>query len=367
MFQFGNPNLFAQGVVEQTLYDPKTGNVIGYDRLGTDVAIQYTFEFSEITGGFQNQLAGMIPHTTRMSGTYTSAAFSMESRALLSGGNLKYGGIAPICEVITASETTLTVTNTPSRAYAQEASDPYCWCQVREHGATSYTGQNYGVDPTTKQVQGFTAIAGKQYDVFYFTVWASAQELGLPVAADPSAVTVHQKWGIYASQNGSKKSGTLQGFLYVIVPLAILEGDAGMNGNQTSNTTSSYNWRAVTNNENVPSCNSCERNDNNYGYYVYVPCAGAASSVSGLVVVGGVVNAPVGVPTQIPVKYYMPDGSTLQPNYSDLTYTPSVSSGIITVSASGQVTVNEPGTYIVTVRIPETDISAQVSIYTPQS
>lgn len=336
MFEFGNPNLFAQGVVEQTLYDPKTGDVLGYDRLGTDVALNYTFEFSEITGGFQNQLAGLIPHTTRMMGTYTSAAFSLESRQLLSGGKLQYNGIAPICETITATNATLTVSNTPVRAYAQDADDPYCWCQVREHGASTYLGTNYGVSPSTKQVQNFTATVGKQYDVFYFVVWASARELGLPVAADPSAVTVHQKWGIYASQNGNNKSGTLQGFLYVIVPLAILEGDAGMNGNQTSNTTSSYNWRAVTNNENMPSCNSCEKNDNNYGYYVYVPCGDKDSNIVGICAPGGSITVPPdpSANVQIPAKYIFKDGSVGQADYSAIEWS---------LEGAGQISINQTG------------------------
>ena len=320
MFQFGNPNLFAQGVVEQTLYDPATGNVVGYDRLASDVAVNYTFEFSEIAAGFQNQLVGLIPHTTRMSGTYTSAAFSLEARALLSGGTAQYGAIAPVCETITATESgsdnyVLQVSKTPSRSYAQDATDPYCWCQVREHGVSTYSGQNYGVDPTTKIVNGFTPVSGKEYDVFYFTSLAQARSLGMSAAADPSAVTVQQKWGIYASQNGNKKSGTLQGFLYVIVPLAILEGDGGINGNQTTNATTSYNWRAITSNDNIPSCNSCERNDNNYAYYVYVPCGnGANNEIVGMYVVGGSIsitseNYLTGV--LLPLRYEMNDGTTL--------------------------------------------------------
>lgn len=354
MFQFGNPNLFAQGVVDQTLYDPETGNVIGYDRLGTDVALNYTFDFSEITGGFQNQLAGLIPHTTRLTGTYTSAAFSMEARALLSGGDLSAGGIAPVCEVITASSANLTVSKTPAKSYGQSSEDRYCWCQVREHGTTSYSGQNYGIDASTKQVQGFAAVSGTQYDVFYFTVVASSQVLGLPVAADPSAATVVQKWGIYASQNGSKKSGTLQGFLYVTVPLAILEGDAGMNGNQTTNTTSNYNWRAITNNENVPSCNSCERNDNNYAYYVYVPCGDSDENVAGIYVVGSGITVKKGNTVQLPVKLYMKNGTVSQPDYSSMTYTSSASS-TASVDSSGRVTGVAAGNANITIKYTKED------------
>lgn len=382
MFQFGNPNLFAQGVVEQTLYDPATGNVVGYDRLASDVAVNYTFDFSEIAAGFQNQLVGLIPHTTRMSGTYTSAAFSLEARALLSGGTAQYGAIAPVCETITATEIGgdqygLRVSKTPSRSYAQDATDPYCWCQVREHGVSTYSGQNYGVDPTTKVVQGFAPVSGKEYDVFYFTVLAQARSLGMSAAADPSAVTVQQKWGIYASQNGNKKSGTLQGFLYVIVPLAILEGDGGINGNQTTNATTSYNWRAITSNDNIPSCNSCERNDNNYAYYVYVPCGnGANNEIVGMYVVGGTIELSGVTPrVQVPLRYEMNDGTTvLVTDYLDIgmtvisnTMVDRDSSAILPLfdNASGILSVQDSidnGTATVRFYVSNTDIETQVII-----
>lgn len=76
MFTFGNPNLFVQGMVDQTFRDPATGDVVGYDRVGVDAAINYTFQFNEIAAGLNNILVGMIPHTTRLTGTYTSAPCS---------------------------------------------------------------------------------------------------------------------------------------------------------------------------------------------------------------------------------------------------------------------------------------------------
>lgn len=331
-FNFGDPNLFVMGVVEQTMFDPNTGDVLGYDRVGSDVALQYTFDTTEIAGGQNNSLVGIIPHTTRMTGTYTSQAFSLQQRALLSGGNLSYNAVAPICEIVTATGTTLTVSNTPAKAYAQGEDDTYFWCQVREHGVTKYAGTNYGVS-AEGEVQNFTAESGKQYDVFYFTEWASAQALGLPTVANPSVVTVHQKWGVYAAQNGNAKSGTLQGYMYVIVPLAMLTGDAGADGNQTSNSTTAYNWTAITPNDNAPVCEDCNAMSNNYGYYVYVPCGESTQAVEALAIVGGGVTVAIGQTVEIPVKYVMPDGTITQPVYSDLNFT--VGETAIAVMASG--------------------------------
>ncbi|MBQ0125492.1 MAG: hypothetical protein KBS59_04105, partial [Clostridiales bacterium] len=68
-FRFGDPNLFVMGTVDQTLYDPNSGDVLGYDKLGNDVAINYTFDLTDITG-FRNSLVMSIPQNTRLTGTY---------------------------------------------------------------------------------------------------------------------------------------------------------------------------------------------------------------------------------------------------------------------------------------------------------
>lgn len=351
-FNFGDPNLFCQGVVEQTLFDPTTGNVVGYDKVGSDVAIKYTFDFAEITGGFNNALVGLIPHTTRLTGTYTSQAFSLAERALLSGGALNYNAVSPVCETVSATGATISVTKTPAKAYSQPTDDIYCWAQVREHGTAHYEGTNYKVDPGTKQVVDFVATSGKEYDVFYFTALTSAQVLSLPEAANPSVVSVHQKWGIYANSNSERSNGTLQGYLYVVVPHALLEGDAGLDGNQTTNAKTNYNWRAVAASDNIPVCDDCGSSGNALGYYIYVPCGDTTQSVQALAVIGGGVTVAEGSTAQIPVKYIMPNGQIEQPVYADLTYAVAADgSAVASVSASGVVTGASAGNTVVTIAL----------------
>lgn len=345
-FNFGDPRMFVVGT-ELTMYEPSTGNVVGYDNVGTEGAINYTFDFTEVTGGMQNKLVGLIPHSTRLSGSYTSQAFSLAHRALLSGGTLSYNAVAPVCETITASGTTLTVTQTPARAQLQDASDTYAWCYVRPHGAASYEGVNYGVDMSTKEVQNFTATASAQYDVFYFTEWTSAEQLALPDAANPSVVSLKQKWAVYAEQNGSRAQGTLQGYLYVFVSRVMLEGDAGMNGNQTTNSTTTYSWRALSGHDNMPVCDSCDNPANDFAYYVYVPCGDEAERVADIVVVGGDMTIPVGTDVQLNIRYIMKDGITAEPDYSALTYN-SATTGVATINASGVVHPVGAGSSVIT-------------------
>lgn len=333
-FVFGDPRLFVMGA-ELTMYDPETGNVVGYDNVGSDAAINYTFDFTEVVGGMQNQLVGLIPHTTRLTGSYTSQAFSLAHRALLSGGTLSYNAVSPVCETITATAAALTVSRTPARAQSQSSSDTLAWCYVREHGATTYEGINYGVNISTKVVQNFTATSGKQYDVFYFTQWASAQQLALPAGANPSIVSVHQKWAVYSEQNGSRAQGTLQGYLYVVVPRAMLEGDAGIDGSQTSNSTTSYSWRALSGAaSNMPVCADCDSSTADIAYYVYVPCGTEYSQIADLAFIGGDPLLYVGADKQLNFRAVMKDGSVVFPDYSAFTYT-SATPAKATISATG--------------------------------
>lgn len=354
-FKFGDPSLFVMGVVDQTLYDRNSGDVLGYDKLANDVAVNYSFELNDITG-YANNLVMSIPHTTRLTGTYTSSAFSLQQRALLTGTAVSYNGVARVCESITATGETLTVSKTPAKFYAQPQSDTYAWCYVHEQGEKSYLGTNYGVDITTKEIQNFTAESGKTYEVTYFTAMASAQVAGLSAEANPSVVSVHQKWGVYAAQNGSKKNGTLQGYLHIVVPIAMLEGDAGVDGNQTTNSTTQYNWRAFSESDNLPTCDDCDTDIDNLAYYVYVPCGDASQSVDALVVIGGGVTVQNGSTAQIPVKYLMPDDSVVQPVYSDLTYTiPSSGSATASVDANGVVTGSAAGNTTVEIALSKSD------------
>ena len=352
-FTFGDPRLFVVGT-ELTMYDPSNGNVVGFDNVGTDGAINYTFDFTEVTGGMQNKLVGLIPHSTRLTGSYTSQAFSLAHRALLSGGTLSYNAVAPVCETITASGTTLTVTQTPAKAQLQNATDEYAWCYVRPHGAPTYEGVNYGVDMTTKQVQNFTATDSQQYDVFYFTEWVSAQQLALPDAANPSVVSIQQKWAVYSEQNGSRAQGTLQGYIYVYVSRVMLEGDAGLNGNQTANSTTTYSWRALSGHDNMPICDVCDNPANDFAYYVYVPCGNETDGVAGIVVVGGDMTIPVGTDVQLNVRYIMKDGSTATPEYSAMEYN-SATTGVATINTSGVVHPVGAGSSVITASLTKGD------------
>ncbi|MBR5285696.1 MAG: hypothetical protein IKU30_02250 [Clostridia bacterium] len=350
----GNKNKFLKGIAEQTYYDPTTGNIVGYDNVASDGAIESAVNLQQIEAGMGNAVVGVIPDSTRLTGSYTSQAFSLETRRLISGGKLSYNGISSVCETITASGATLTVTKTPAKHYGQSASDTTAWCYVKEHTATTFAGTNYGVDITSKEVQNFVATNGVQYDVFYFTVNASAQVLELPDSFNPSVVTVQTKYGVYSKQNNSVTGGTFQGWLYVVVPQAILTGNAGVSATQTSNSTTDGSWMAISPDNNIMACADCGATGNTLAYYVFVPCEGATSAVEALVVVGGGVTVTTTTTKQIPVKYIMPDQTVVTPTYTDLDYE-SAAEGTATVTDGGVVAGVAQGSTIVTITLEKGD------------
>ena len=361
--RLGDANIFLKGIVQQEYYDPTTGNIIGFDNVATDGAIETSVNLQEITGGFGNPVVGVIPDSTRMTGTYTSAAFSLHTRKLITGGTLSFGGVAPKCETITAVGTQLTVSNTPAKHYAQPASDTTAWCYVKPVGAANYMGTNYGVSMSTKVVN-YTAVAGQQYQVFYFVENDSAQVLALPDMFNPSVVTISQKYGVYAKQNGAVSHGTLQGYLYVVIPRAILSGNAGVSANQTTNATTDGSWMALSPDQNMMVCDDCANSSKTFAYYIYVPCGGETVSVQDLAVIGGGVSVATSATVQIPVVYVMPDNSIKTPTYTSLTYaigstvatteTPATD-GTVSVSASGQVTGVAAGASEITITLQKAD------------
>lgn len=347
--KLGDPNLFVKGIAEVTITDYNSGNIIGFDKVASEGSVTSSVNMGEITGGVGNPLLLTIPDTTRLSGTLTSQAFSMEQRALTSGGEVTYGGVAPRCECITASQATLTVKGVPTKHYGQSSTDSTGWCYVREHGGGAYLGENYKIDLSTKSVLNFSAVIGKQYDVFYFSEREDAKVLQVSSNFKPSVATLSYKFEVYAKQNGAVGNGTRQGYLYFVVMRAQFGGDVGISANQTTVATTDYSWNALADVDNMPDCDDCSSSDGSpYAYYVYVPIDGSMQKVEGLAVVGGAVSVAVGKTVQIPVKLVV-DNQLVQPVYSKLTFTNDSGTTNFTVSNTGVVTGTTKGTGEVTI------------------
>ncbi len=350
---FGNPNLFVKGQAEQIFFDPATGNIVGYDKTATEGSVSITANLSEITGGMGNQLIGVLPDTARVSGTYTSAAFSLETRERIMGGEIAYNAVAQTCETITADGEVLTVSGIPALSLAERPDDAAYWCYVSPVGEARTKGMNAAVDPASGEVLNYTAEAGKKYEVTYFTHKVSAQTLAIPTIWNPVLMTVQQKYGVYARQNGSAEKGILRGWLTFIVPRAILNADAGANASQTQNGGTSGNWIALPERpENMPFCD-CGDTEHPLAYYVYTPCAGENDAVVSVVSVGSGLSLRAGRSAQLPIKLVMPDDSLIQPDFYTLNYM-SENESVVTVDGGGVVTGVSEGETVVHAYVTKT-------------
>ena len=357
----GNPNLFVKGMVEAVICDPDSGNIIGYDNVSSESAVTTSVNMGEISGGFGNPLLINIPDTTRISGNLTSQAFSLKQRALASGGEITMGGTIPYCETITAVNGTLTVTKQPALAYGQASTDTVGWCYVRPHGSQTYQGTNYGVNLLTKVVD-FSANGSDIYDVFYFINSNAAEVLALPSSFSPSVATIRLKYGVYAKQNNSVSSGTLQGYLYFIVPRAQFVGEAGVGANQTSNSTTDYSWTALMPDSTMMECIQCGDRTADYAYYIYCPCDLSSARIVSLGVIGGNnISFPKGGSARINLIATYDNGYTGVPVYSELTFTSS--NPDFDITANGVVDCDAPiGTTSTAIITVSTGVTGGISI-----
>ena len=357
VFQFGDPKLFVKGVASITISDLK-GNVIGYDNTPSESSATGSVNAGEITGGIGAPILITTPDTSRLEGTLTSPVFSLRARQMITGGTLKKNGIVQVCatNVMATSAGVLKLAAAdlasvpPVKHYAQSASDTYAWAYVKLHGATSYAGTNVGISVTDGTVQGsYTPDAA--YDIFYYSNPASADELSIPSNFIPEVAAVEIKYNVYSKQGSTNASGSLAGYLSLVVPRAQFRGDPGINASQTDAATTDYSWIALRPDDDVQPTTDyrdCTNESSAYAYYVYVPCGDVSESVEALYIPTGVVKAATGASVEIPVKYLMKDGQSAQPAYGDLTYvlTPTslgtITNGIFKAAnsaATGEVTV----------------------------
>lgn len=595
---FGDPALFVKGICEQIFFDPSTGNIVGYDNTATDGSVTISINLAEISGGMGNQLIGVLPDTARISGGYTSSAFSLETREKIMGGQIAYNAISQVCErVIANANGELVVSQTPSKFFTTGAEEkreksifnkaeavienglngsdifhlvsdlpaqqsgtgtpgtnnirplvtyqgitftqtiegsaipltytstwfanpgkvyggsfdiitgelrvnrkyisltgnedwqktsgsaPYfyistgdsgsvvsesgmsshftvislgdetadigfdvfadnegeirigirpsdyanmtvqqfkswlnsqktanvpveiswgvdqekryivngrriviigdkantfisgsgnilmlqyelkepiisdCRCYIRKVGDTAQVGTAYTLDSASRTVTDFVGEPGIIYEVIYFAHNVSAQMLPVPSIWNPVMMTVQERYGVYSKQNGSAEKGVLKGWLYFIVPRAILNADAGENASETDNATTDGSWIAIPEKpENMPFCD-CEENAHPVAYYVYVPCTGVNDAVIDVVSVGSGLTLKAGRTAQLPIKLVMPDDSLVQPDFTQMGYY-SEDESVATVDNRGIVTAVSEGQTVIHAFVSKSDGSS---------
>ena len=322
--QLNKSPFYVKGTAEMWVRDIVTGDFIGYSNKIDTSNFTSSVNAGEIRAGLGAPIVINIPDSATFQGEVTATDFSLEARQLATGGTLKYNGTVPVMENITANDTKLKVTGNPVADYG-EASDAETYaCYVGSDGV------NYGVNPVSKEVQGFTARVGQTYCVRYFVEMASAQELTIPTQFNPTVARVTVKMADYGAQGGNAMNGSRIGNLYIHIPRAqFINGDVGVNGSQTEAATTPWSFQALAYDEADVTCSECAADNSNLGYIVFAPCGtdGATSAIKALAIVGGIIKVKESETAQTPVFYVMDNGQIVTPNYADLTFTVAADGG----------------------------------------
>lgn len=339
-----NSNMFVKGIADVTYFDME-GNIVGYEKLGTEANIQITSNLQSIDAGFGNKLMGVIPDSARISGIYTDQAFSLEEKALGVSRAVAYGASSPYCERIEAISSTLTVSRMPVPHTGHKT--PVCY--IRKAGGVT-SGIAYDIDPNTREVQDFFATVGETYEVQYFVIFASSQYIGVPTVYSPKVYTVQMKFGAYAMQGSFQSRGNRIGWMYFIVPRAIFRADEDISVNGTQNSPSSHSWVAISAEDNTGLETGCPKKRPPLGWYVFVPC-NEYEAVADLIVIGGGIIVKAKESMLPPVKFVMKDGSVIQPDFSTLTFV-TKDNNIARVTPKGEIMGISEGTTKVEVYAP---------------
>lgn len=361
MITFTNPYLYVKGTCNVIVTDIATKKI---DYQSSKVATNQfttTCDLGEIRGGFGNPIAIQIPENCAVNLNLTAQDFSMAARGFQVGSTPYYNAVAPICETIVAASTTLTVTKT---AVAPQGFDE-AFCYVTESGASNpigTAGEAYLIDPDTLAVQGFTAEVNKTYHVHYWWHNASAEGLTYYSMFAPAVKHVTAQLGVFSTYGASSSTqGSLVGWLYYIIPRMQFSGRGDVSGDQTGNgvtelsgTALPYEGGAI-----AEGCQDCAVSE--MAYMIYVPAASATTAVQSLVIAGGEISVTVGRSVQTPVKYVMPNGTLVQPNFADLEYT-ITDTTYATVNSTGVISGVAAGDTEITVTLAEPALSVVANL-----
>jgi hypothetical protein len=365
MISFTDKRLYAKGICQAICSDPITGDILYYSNKFSTGNITTSLTAGEIRAGLGNSIAAIIPSDSAVSVEFTAADFNLWAKAAQVGAALSYNAPVMVCKNITATGATLTVDVSEGVPVAQLGQSA-ATCYVQEVGAESPIHEGGVAYPITAAgtVTGFTATTGKKYKVWHYENQASARVATLSAMFDPKVVHFDAQIPVYCNDvAASENEGTRVGWLHVIVPRLKLGGTATITGDQGNNDTTSVSGQAVAYDSDVISenCTDCEAGT--LAYYIYIP-DNSAQDITGLAIVGGVIEVAKSGSVQVPVKYVMANKELVTPaSYAALSYSLTGAPTGTTVTAAGVLNAGTAtGDCEITVTFEDFKVIANVSV-----
>ena len=363
MITFSDPYLYAKGTCNVIVSDPATGDIDYQSSKVQTNQLSTSVDTGAIRAGLGNGIAIQLASDATVDLSLTAADFNLAGRGLQVGSTPFYSAPAPVCESVTASGATLTVTQVAVAPQGYSKAIAYV-AEVGASNSVGTAGTAYEINES-KQVVGFAATASKQYLVYYWVQNPAAQQLTIYAQFVPAVKHVTAQIAVYSTEGSNAGTrGSQVGWLYYIIPRMQFAGNASTDGSQTSPATTELSGTALTYEGAMAEgvCVDCATPE--LAYMVYVPFD-ATEGIKGLAVVGGSVSLVKSTTAQIPVKLYMADGSLVQPDFSALTFTASSApSGTTVGEHTGIISAGSTaGDFDVTVALTaDTDITTVVAV-----
>ena len=312
---------FAESV---TVSRPGSGEVLYYSNKLTEANGSTSVTMGEIRAGVGNPIVAVIPSDSNASVEITDINLSLAMRAYQTGGLHGYSAPTLVCAKITASGESISISNdlngTP--VAGQGFDKAFAYVQTVGEGSTVLgDGTPYEINLSSgNAVTGFTATSGKTYLVWYWVNKATTEYTTILANIDPAVVNLRLVYPVYSNVK-EDGTGTRIGSLVVVYPLLKFSGNAGINGSQSANATTSISGTAISYENAVvgSDCPSCTDQSAALVHYLYVPCDDSDVSIDGMYLLGGEVTVAKSSTATLPFMLIV-NGYPVEPDPAKMSY-----------------------------------------------
>ena len=352
---FSREYYLSKFVESITVSRPMTGEILYYSNKLSEANLSTSVTLGEIRAGVGNPIIGIIPSDSNLTVEITDQNLDLAIRAYQAGGLHGYGAPTRVCQDVTASGATLTVDTSLYGApvAGQGMTEPLCYVQtVGEASTVQSDGMPYQIG-SNGQIVGFSATSGTTYKVWYWAFRPDTEYTTILANIDPSVVSVRFVYPVYSNLKEAG-TGTRIGSLEVVVPFMKFGGNAGINGNGSSNVNTTISGTAIAFQNPVveAGCGACTDASAALAHYLYVPCGNGASAIQGLFYLGGSVEVGKNSTKQLDFML-MVNGNPVRPEASQMSYETegtvptgsSVSAAGLLTTGSGAGSFDVVGTY----------------------
>ena len=365
MISFTDDRLYAKGTCNVICSDVVSGDVLYQSNKVTTGNITPSVSLNEIRAGLSNPIATMIPSDSSLQVDFEAADFQIWAKAAQMGASLSYGAPVQVCQIVTASGTSLSIDVSDGVPVAPFGySEAFCFVQtVGAESKLLNDGVAYPIS-AAGLISDFVATASTKYKVSYYVQKVGARKAVISSFIDPKVVRFEAQIAVYSNRGGTSE-GTRVGWIYYTIPYLKLQADAPITGDQSNNDTTKISGQALAYDASVVSdvCVDCD--SSTLAYLVYVP-DDATQDIEGIAVIGGAVSMAKSSTLQLRPYIVMADHSLVIPNDYETNFTYAIS-GIsgTTVSTAGVIssgTTAGDGEVTITYEVGDKEYTCPVNV-----